>query len=42
VAASVGLAGIPGVATVVTMTILASLGLPPEKIAYVYPVDWLQ
>ncbi|OXA63221.1 excitatory amino acid transporter 1 [Folsomia candida] len=41
-AASVGLAGIPGVAMVVTMTILGSMGLPVSKIAFVLPVDWLQ
>jgi len=39
-AASIGLAGIPGVAMVVT--ILGSMGLPTEFIAYVLPVDWLQ
>jgi len=41
-AASIGLAGIPGVAMVVTMTILGTMGLPTEFIAYVLPVDWLQ
>ncbi len=41
-AASVGLAGIPGVAMIVTITILGSMGLPQDKIAFVLPVDWLQ
>jgi len=41
IATSIGAAGIPQVGMVIIITVLNSVGLPTEYVAYIMPVDWL-